>query len=365
MLFNATQKANKRLELKRILRVKLQEKYGLRPEAYISERLEDEWRAVEKLGLVDHILLLVRLVRWLKKKQYPYWMRGTASSSLMLYLLGVTRSNPLPAHYYCPTCKKVMWMVGCKDGFDLTDTQLCQDKTVMLNDGHDLPWQNAWGVRKGYLEIDLPKKLQRLISRYYNIYYGRQKYKDIDVVNEKGEKQVRSAKLRICCYFDFEYEKELVKEFVENSPDQQSMFSFWEFVSKEIEPQRSIRFSCQSFSDLLALKGLVLGEGAWDKAAKEMLLSARYTPADLIAFKEDIFYYLREHGFSENDAWIGTKNILSGYGLRNAEEGMDTAPDGWKLERCRRIRYLFSKATLVEYMLFKLQILELLRNKNS
>ena len=74
-------------------------------------------------------------------------------------------------------------MVGCKDGFDLVDTQLCKDKTVMVNDGHDLPWQGIWGVKKGYSEIDLPKQLYGPISSYYSIYDGQQKYKDIDILD--------------------------------------------------------------------------------------------------------------------------------------------------------------------------------------
>ena len=106
-------------------------------------------------------------------------------------------------------------MVGCKDGFDLNDTQLCKDKTVMINDGHDLPWQSIWSVKKGYLEIDMPKHLYGLLSRYYSIYYGRQKYKDIDIVNPEGEKIVSSAKLRICCILDLEYEKAVLEEYME------------------------------------------------------------------------------------------------------------------------------------------------------
>lgn len=365
MFYSITRKDNKRLELKRILRMRLQEKYGLYTEDYIAERLEEEWRAVERLGLLEHVWLLEKLVQWLNKNQYPYWLRGTAGASLMLYLLGITRSNPLPPHYYCPSCRKVMWMMGCKDGFDLVDSQICKDKKLMLGDGHDLPWQNIWGVRKGYLEIDLPKQLYPLISRYYSIHYGRKKYRDIDVLTPAGEKIVRSAKLRICCIFDLDYEKTLLEEFREQAPEQQSQFAFWEFVSKEIEPQRSIRFTCKTFSDILALKGLSLSEGVWDKEAQAMLASGKYMPSDLIALREDVHYYLRENGFSENEAWIGTKNIMAGYGLRGIKEEMLMAGDGWKLERFPKIRYLFPKATLVEYMLFKKHILDLLSKNKS
>ena len=359
MLYNVKAKESKRVELKRILRLRLQEKYGLCPQDYICDRLEEEWRAAESLGLLEHIFVLEKLVGWLNKKQYPYWLRGAAGSSLLLYLLGITRSNPLPPHYYCPCCKNVLWMVGCKDGFDLVDTQLCKDKTVMVNDGHDLPWQNIWGVKKGYLEIDLPKQLYGFISRYYSIYYGQQKYKDIDILDPTGEKMVRSAKLRICCILDLEYERDVLKEYLGLAPEKQSWFAFWKFVGKEIEPDRAINFPCKTFSDILALKGLSLSEGAWDREAKAMLTSGKYQPSDLIAFREDVFYFLRKAGFTEAKAWLATKNVITGYGLRSITEEITTASESWKLERCQKILYLFSKATLVEYMLFKLHMLEL------
>ena len=203
VFYSITKKDNKRLELKRILRMRLQEKYGLYTEDYIAERLEEEWRAVERLGLLEHVWLLEKLVQWLNKNQYPYWLRGTAGASLMLYLLGITRSNPLPPHYYCPSCRKVMWMMGCKDGFDLVDSQICKDKKLMLGDGHDLPWQNIWGVRKGYLEIDLPKQLYPLISRYYSIHYGRKKY----LTNQKGRAEI----LPFYMIYLFFYENDLRK----------------------------------------------------------------------------------------------------------------------------------------------------------
>ena len=359
MLFSVVTKESKKVKLKRILRMRMQEKYGLCPEDYICDRLEEEWRAVESLGLLEHVWVLEKLVQWLKKKQYPFWLRGTACSSLILYLLGITRANPLPPHYYCPYCKNILWMIGCKDGFDLSDAQLCKDKTAMINDGHDLPWQSVWGVKKGYLEIDMPKQLYGIISRYYSIHYSRQKYKDIDILNPAGEKTVRSAKLRICCILDLDYERAVLEEYTELAPEKQTCFAFWEFVSKEIEPERAIRFPCKIFSDILALKGLSLSEGAWDREAKAMLTSGKYKPADLIAFREDVYYFLRNAGFGAPKAWLETRNVMNGYGLSSIREEMLSASDSWKLERCQKIKYLFAKATLVEYMLFKLHMLEM------
>ena len=79
MLFRVVNKESKKVELRRILRMRLQEKYGLCPDNYICDRLEEEWRAVESLGLLEHVWVLEKLVQWLKMKQYPLCVRGTAS----------------------------------------------------------------------------------------------------------------------------------------------------------------------------------------------------------------------------------------------------------------------------------------------
>ena len=150
-----------------------------------------------------------------------------------------------------------------------------------------------------------------------------------------------------------------MEEYTELAPEKQTCFAFWEFVSKEIEPESAIRFPCKTFSDILALKGLSLSEGAWDREAKAMLTSGKYKPADLIAFREDVYYFLRNAGFGETKAWLETRNVMNGYGLSSIREEMLSASDSWKLERCQKIKYLFAKATLVEYMLFKLHMLEM------
>ena len=72
-----------------------------------------------------------------------------------------------------------------------------------------------------------------------------------------------------------------------------------------------------------------------------------------------MYHIFRNAGFGETKAWAETRNVMNGYGLSSIREEMISASDSWKLGRCQRIRYLFPKATLVEYMLFKLHMLEL------
>jgi hypothetical protein len=76
------------------------------------------------------------------------------AGSLILYLLGVTLTNPLPSHIYCPDCCRVLWEDE-PDGFDLTLPDLywlmdehcaceCGSSTVIC-DGHNIPMEMVFG----------------------------------------------------------------------------------------------------------------------------------------------------------------------------------------------------------------------------
>ena len=58
-------------------------------------------------------------------------------STLITYLLGLTLSNPLPAHYLCPHCKKIVFVKNAKNGLDLPK-KVCSCNTVMKSDGQNL-----------------------------------------------------------------------------------------------------------------------------------------------------------------------------------------------------------------------------------
>ena len=107
MLKTTLKQDNNRMMLRHILRQCVTAKYGPEPDKIIIERLSREWQAMEQKAMVEHVLLLYKFKEWLDKKNKPYWLKGTGSYSLMLYTLGIARTNPLPPHYYCPKCKKV------------------------------------------------------------------------------------------------------------------------------------------------------------------------------------------------------------------------------------------------------------------
>ena len=54
-----------------------------------------------------------------------FLVRGAQmGSSFIAWLLGATNVNPLPAHYYCPKCKKIEFISNVKCGLDAPDKKV-------------------------------------------------------------------------------------------------------------------------------------------------------------------------------------------------------------------------------------------------
>lgn len=72
-------------------------------------------------------------------------MRGTITSSYIIYLLGNSLLNPLPTHYYCPKCghyETVDTKLFC---IDLPEKKCPKCQTNLIADGFNLPVEAVWG----------------------------------------------------------------------------------------------------------------------------------------------------------------------------------------------------------------------------
>lgn len=64
--------------------------------AKIVKQLRQEWTAILEVSAAPELAAVYELCQWLKREKIPYYMQGTVTSGLIPYLLGVTRTNPLP-----------------------------------------------------------------------------------------------------------------------------------------------------------------------------------------------------------------------------------------------------------------------------
>lgn len=319
-------------------------KYGLFPLDHITFLLEEELKFIEKNDRIEEVIILYDFIKWLKKEEIPYWLRGAAGSSLLFYILGITRGNPLPAHSLCPKCKSMNWLDhDYYSGYDVKGILKCEeDGESLLTDGHNIPWQSLWGYsgEEVNYEVDMPKKFYEKIKTYWQIYQEEVLEENILEIREDLEK-IRFS--NIDCISVIEG---FNPNFYKNEIDIDEAVEYFDL---EDIPKPS------NFSDLLYALGLYHSTGVWTLNVKFMLQNLDMNLSDMVAFREDIYFYLLEHGYSKFDAWLGLDAFRRPDPYFEITEEMKLASDKWKLAIFKDILYLFPKAHFLEYLIFSIK----------
>lgn len=74
--------------------------------------------------------------------------------------------------------------------------------------------------------------------------------------------------------------------------------------------------------------------------------------SDMVAFREDVFFFLSGKFTHVEDAWLETRNFNRGKTSWRDKREIDLAVDKWKLSIIEDIQYLFPKAHCLEYLIF-------------
>lgn len=147
-----------------------EERYGAPLPALVAERLSDELEKLTNCAATDpacwsYLLLLHLLTKKCAELGYLHNTRGWIGSSFLAYLLGITETNPLPPHRYCPRCRRVdrLAVDEYPSGFDAFahERVFCDCGAEMRGDGHGLPCEFffGWdGELELYCEPDVPRE---------------------------------------------------------------------------------------------------------------------------------------------------------------------------------------------------------------
>lgn len=357
-IFDGFSKEGIEMELRHILDDAVAEKYGTMPNEVIKKRIEEEWYAINRSELILDIAAMYEIVQWLKEHRYPYWMRGCTGSSFILYMLGITTGNPLPPHLYCPECKTIEFFSQYRDGFDIITEQdgTCGNR---IADGHGIPWQTLWGYgdHQAVLDVDLPKELYETFRELLKGHWLTECDSE-NTLNNPHEGKVdclRFSNISLMFILDSEkispsfYDKDYTaSDWVYTMENWQDLVQYGESSELNI-PTPSY------FCDLVAMAGLLHSTGAWDEDTELMVFQLGYSLSDMISFRDDVYYYLLDHGFIAKDAWRGMNRVRKELGLPVITDEMIRARDKWVLGRCHLIKYLSPKAHAVEYIFFKLK----------
>lgn len=363
----------------------LHRKYGCKPDELIKERVTAEWEAVKRQNAVCDVAALYELTNWLKVKNTPYFMRYTSGSSLILYLLDITSGNPLPPHSYCPICNTVYWKPLYSDGFDILQ-DFCEDFTgnpVILNapdlavnlhcgadstpliyDGHNIPWQSLWGYGDSFLQfnIGLPKDSYTEVYDYLSSHWLLNCY-DCAICNgicegyEEDVKKISISKITCVFLLDIAVNTPGFHDHICTSADYNYIMQNWRTLAADGVEEDFDLPEPNNVADVYSISGMLHSSGVLDETAQFMIDKVMYSPADLIAFRDDIYQYLLDHGFTSEEAWKGMERVRKGRGLPTVTGEMLKARDHWVLNRCEKVIYLCAKAHVVEKILFNMKLL--------
>ena len=122
--------------------------YGQELPEPINSRLQTEISSIRENNYASIYIITKQLVDKAKDSGQNIGFRGASGSSLVCWLLGITDINPLPAHYYCPNCKRVEWLeesnVYC--GFDYPNKICSKCGKNMMRDGFNIPSELFYGI---------------------------------------------------------------------------------------------------------------------------------------------------------------------------------------------------------------------------
>lgn len=334
----------------------LHRKYGTNPDPLIVKRIRQELTALREVDALQNALqdlaAVYELSRWLKAQNIPFFVEHVTASGLIPYLLGITHTNPLPPHTFCPECKKIHWESGYKDGFDIP-AAVCPDcGTDLIRDGHRLIWQEFCCGPIPTYGFWLPASAQDQINGWVENHWRKNDWETAWGAVQRENSRIDAGP----CYFIFALdEAEINPDFHHRTVTAEQTGELIRLVGSKWQNYDGIGMpNPKSAAEALAVYELMKDSGVRNKCAK-YLLHCGLGISDLISCREDIFYYLRDHGFIEKDAIRGMHRVRKGRGFPVITEDMRNARDKWVLTQCANVSHLPSKAADWERLLFQIR----------
>ena len=130
--------------------------YGDDLDEFIEKRIETELNAIIGNGYGVIYFVCHLLIKRSNDDGYIVGSRGSVGSSLVATLSDITEVNPLPPHYICPKCHKLIWMHDVASGYDLPGKDCPDCGSRMKGEGQNIPFETFLGFNGDKIpDIDL------------------------------------------------------------------------------------------------------------------------------------------------------------------------------------------------------------------
>ena len=360
----------------------LAEKYGESIPDQIRERYQSELDRIAANGFATYYILASMLAAKSRELGYLYNLRGCAGGSFIVYLLGISETNPLPPHTYCPKCKRIEFVDAEKypSGFDLNRSDMERKRCPncgepLAGDGHNIPvefFSGFYGDKAPDYIFNFAPELQENMFRYLEDVFGKEniclgefpadgfchasgtikldilshsmfsQLKRMENATGIGARSIKLEDIDIFSFFmddDFEglpFDGEIVRR-----------------ISDTVFPTR--------FSDVVKNLGFAHGRDVWIGNGENLAGTVCY-PERLIAHRDDVMLTLIKHGIDRKASFDMAEMVRKGEAesyLAGEQEAMliEHGVPEWYTKSMKKIKYLFPKAHSTEYAINTLRMI--------